>query len=308
MLRAGDPSGQAPDDADGLGTRGADRPGRACGVDGAQGAGSEGERLAAFEEALAEIAARVEPAYSRADGWLEQTRAALVELLRFCDEQPDTARELVVESIAWGAAVLERRSALLDALAEALDRGRAETDPVVLASLPEGSPAELLGMARLETGASPPGAPTAESSGMARLETGASPPGAPTAESSGMARLETGASPPGAPTAESSGMARLQAGANTRATPAPGTAENLVGACVSLVHTRLLKAEGRSLLELAPSLMSMIAHPYLGVEAGRRELERPRTHVGREAAESESESAFAEPREAARRGSFESSH
>ena len=272
MLQAGDPSPQeAPS--------GADRPGRARAVAGA-GAGSECGRLAAFDEALVEIAARVEPAYSRADGWLEQTRAALVELLRFCDEQPDTARDLVVESIAWGAAVLERRSALLDVLAEAIDRGRAETDPVVLASLPEGSPAELLGTARVETGVSPPGASTAESFGTGRVE--------------------TGASPPGASTAESFGTARLQAGANTHATPVPGTAENLVGACVSLVHTRLLQAPGGSFAELAPALMSMIVQPYLGAEAARHELERSHTRVGQEAAERESEPAFADPRQAAR--------
>jgi hypothetical protein len=228
MLQAGDPPpDEAPEDADRLGARGADRLGRARGADGeADGVERPGhvggvdraaggdERAAAFEEAVAEIAARVGPAYSRADGWLGRTRAALVELLRFCDERPDTARGLVVESIVWGAEVLERRGQLLDALAGALDRGCEEIDP-----------------------------------------------------------------------------ARV---------PPPETAENLVGACVSLVHTRLLRGEPGSFVELAPSLMSMIVHPYLGAAAARRELERSLTELGAEAAERESEPAFTELRQAAR--------
>ena len=200
MLQAGDPPPEEMPD-------GADRPRHVRAV---VGAGSERGRLAAFDEAVAEIAARVEPACSRADGWLERTRAGLLELLRYCDEQPDTARGLVVESIAWGAEVLERRGQLLDALAGALDRGCEQIDP-----------------------------------------------------------------------------ARV---------PPPETAENLVGACVSLVHTRLLQGEPGSFAELAPSLMSIIVQPYLGAEAARRELERSHTHAGLEAAERGSEPAFAEPR------------
>lgn len=61
------------------------------------------------------------------------------------------------------------------------------------------------------------------------------------------------------------------------------TAENLVGASLSWVHTRL-RDESGSLIELAPSLMSMIVHPYLGSEAAQRELERSHTEVGAEVA------------------------
>ncbi len=172
--------------------------------------GAEGERLAVFEDAVAEIAGRVEPAYRYADGWLEQTRAGLVELLRFCDERPETARELVVESIAWGPEVLRRRAQLLDTLAAVLDRGR--TQP---------------GLLDLD-------APSADPL-----------PGAPVPDRED----KHGAMP-------------------------PGTAENLVGACVSLVHTRLLGDDDGSFLELAPSLMSMIVHPYLGAQAAKHELGR----------------------------------
>ncbi|HEV7937201.1 MAG TPA: hypothetical protein VGP18_04160 [Solirubrobacteraceae bacterium] len=149
--------------------------------------GGEMERLAAFDEAVAEIAARVEPVYREADGWLEQTRAGLVELLRFCDERPETARALVVDSIAWGPQVLARRSQLLEALADVLDRGCEQLDPA--------------------------------------------------------------------------------------AAPSLETAASLVGASLSWVQTRLVTERG-SFVELVPSLMSMIAHPYRGPLAAKRELER----------------------------------
>jgi hypothetical protein len=154
--------------------------------------------LAAFDRALGEAGERVAPAYREADGWLEQTRAGLFELLCFCDERPDTARQLVVDSIAWGPGVLERRGQMLDALAAALDRGRAPSD---LESLPS------------------------------------------------------------------------------------ETSVNLVGACVSLVHTHLLGDERGPLAELAPSLMNMISRPYLGDETARRELERPLAYAGAQPAE-----------------------
>ncbi len=143
------------------------------------------EHLAAFDAGVAEIAARVLPAYRSADGWLERTRAGLLALLRALDERPQLAHALVIESIAWGPAVLERRGDVLEALAGALDEGRGVSGP------------------------------------------------------------------------------------------APKTAgENAVGASLSWVHRRL-QDEAGPLVELAPSLMSVIVHPYLGAEAAQRELERP---------------------------------
>lgn len=56
--------------------------------------------------------------------------------------------------------------------------------------------------------------------------------------------------------------------------PPPLTAEGVVGAIFSVIHTRMLDPEPQTLLELAGSLMSMIALPYLGPAAARRELER----------------------------------
>ncbi len=161
-----------------------------------------GEHLASFDAAVEEIAAQVLPAYRTADGWLERTRAGLLALLRALDERPETARALVIDSIAWGSEVLERRGELLEALAGALDDPRGKIDPV--GSLPE------------------------------------------------------------------------------------TTGENLVGASLSWVHRRM-QSESGPLVELAPSLTSMIAHAYLGAEAARWELERPLTGLGVEVVERESE-------------------
>ncbi len=175
-----------------------------------EGAGSEGGRLIPFDEAVAEVAARARAAYGQVDGWLEQTRAGLMELLCFCDERPEMARELVVESIAWGPEVLARRSQLLEVLADVLDRGCEQTDPATV--------------------------------------------------------------------------------------PPPETAASLVGASLSWVQTRLVAGQG-SFVELAPSLMSLIVHPYLGPEAAKRELERSLTYAETEAVELDSEGFVAGVRE-----------
>ncbi len=66
------------------------------------------------------------------------------------------------------------------------------------------------------------------------------------------------------------------------------TGENLVGASLSWIHTRLQDESG-PLMELASSLMSMIVHAYLGAEPAQRELERPLTGLGVEVATHRSE-------------------
>jgi AcrR family transcriptional regulator len=61
----------------------------------------------------------------------------------------------------------------------------------------------------------------------------------------------------------------------------PLTAEAVVGAVLSVIHARLLvparvlKGGRPALVELTNPLMSMIALPYLGAAAARRELDRP---------------------------------
>ncbi|MGA9874321.1 MAG: TetR family transcriptional regulator [Solirubrobacteraceae bacterium] len=158
--------------------------------------------LAAFEDAIAKIAAFVVPAYEQETGWREQIRAGLVGLLEFLDCEPSLGRLVFVEVLGAGPRALARRARLLSAIVEVLDRGRVES--------------------------------------------------------------------------------RL--GGDTPSL----TAEGVVGAVLSVLHTRLLAdptvAEPGSkigtvrsggLVELVNPLMAMIVLPYLGSTASRRELARP---------------------------------
>jgi DNA-binding MarR family transcriptional regulator len=53
------------------------------------------------------------------------------------------------------------------------------------------------------------------------------------------------------------------------------TAEGLVGAALSIVHTRLLRRDPTPLTGLQSELMAMIVLPYLGPSAARAERDRP---------------------------------
>lgn len=73
-----------------------------------------------------------------------------------------------------------------------------------------------------------------------------------------------------------------RAEARTDHTPAPLTAEGVVGAVLSVLHARLSErdygrraANAATLTELSGPLMSMIVLPYLGPAAAARELARP---------------------------------
>ncbi len=66
----------------------------------------------------------------------------------------------------------------------------------------------------------------------------------------------------GCPSAENAGLA-LQRGL---------TAELVVGGVFSVVSARMLKHTGAPLVDLAPSLMSLIVLPYLGADAAKQEL------------------------------------
>jgi hypothetical protein len=62
--------------------------------------------------------------------------------------------------------------------------------------------------------------------------------------------------------------------------PSPALlAELLVGAVHSVIRSRMLKGEGRALVELAPSLMSFIVEPYLGRGAVKADLAGKRAPV-----------------------------
>jgi AcrR family transcriptional regulator len=55
----------------------------------------------------------------------------------------------------------------------------------------------------------------------------------------------------------------------------PLTGEGVIGAVLSVIHTRLLQQRSGPLVELLNPLMGMIVLPYQGAAVARRELERP---------------------------------
>jgi AcrR family transcriptional regulator len=83
--------------------------------------------LAAFEDAAARIAARVLPAYAAPGRWRERIRAGLAALLDLVDEEPETGRLCIVETLAAGPGALERRAQILAAVRDAIEEGCRET-------------------------------------------------------------------------------------------------------------------------------------------------------------------------------------
>jgi AcrR family transcriptional regulator/DNA-binding MarR family transcriptional regulator len=82
--------------------------------------------LATFDEALAQAATTVLPAYREQNRWRERSRAALLALLVFFEEQPALARLCVVEALAAGPRALERRADVVNLLVRVVDEGRSE--------------------------------------------------------------------------------------------------------------------------------------------------------------------------------------
>jgi AcrR family transcriptional regulator len=81
---------------------------------------------AAFEQAVERAAARVLPAFNEGGGWLERIRLGLRASLEFLDDEPALGRLGVVESLGAGPVALEHRTRVVNALIEAVDRGRRE--------------------------------------------------------------------------------------------------------------------------------------------------------------------------------------
>ncbi len=80
--------------------------------------------LAAFEQALSQASLIAREAYERESVWREGVRSALARLLMFMDEEPGLAKLCVVEALAAGEKVLERRAQVLDEVAVIVDQGR----------------------------------------------------------------------------------------------------------------------------------------------------------------------------------------
>ena len=81
--------------------------------------------LAVFEATLARAREAVEAAYRSEPDWRAGMRAAVFTLLALMDQEPGQARLCIVEGLAVGQPVLERRAEVLAAAARAVDLGRA---------------------------------------------------------------------------------------------------------------------------------------------------------------------------------------
>ena len=82
--------------------------------------------LAALEDSLALVTARVLPAYRSEQTWRKRIRATLTALLCFFDEEPRLGRLLVCESLTGDRRVLELRNRVVAQLVGAVDEGRRE--------------------------------------------------------------------------------------------------------------------------------------------------------------------------------------
>jgi AcrR family transcriptional regulator len=83
--------------------------------------------LAGVKDGLARIAARVVPAYEQRGKWRVRIRAALVELLSFFEDDPLTGRLAIVETLGAGAAMQERRGAVLASVIAVVEEGGRES-------------------------------------------------------------------------------------------------------------------------------------------------------------------------------------
>jgi AcrR family transcriptional regulator len=82
----------------------------------------------AFEQALSHARLLASEAYARESSWREGVRCALGRLLMLMDEEPALARLCIVEALAAGERLLERRARVLDELAVLIDRGRGSSN------------------------------------------------------------------------------------------------------------------------------------------------------------------------------------
>lgn len=81
--------------------------------------------LATFDWGVQQARAVAVEACTDESDWLGRMRVGLAALLRFFDRQPLLAQLCVVHAAGGGRRVLERRSAVIDELCVAVDRGRA---------------------------------------------------------------------------------------------------------------------------------------------------------------------------------------
>lgn len=85
--------------------------------------------LAAVELAVQRASKDVLAAHDAESRWLDATKAGLVALLTFVEQEPALGRLLLVHSTSGGEQLLRRRMEILSVLAAAIDLGREEIAP-----------------------------------------------------------------------------------------------------------------------------------------------------------------------------------
>jgi AcrR family transcriptional regulator len=83
---------------------------------------------ALFEQGLAQAGTRVSEAYEAQPTWREGLRAGMAEMLTFIDEQPALARLCVIDALAAGPRMLERRLSVLERVRTVVELGRLQRD------------------------------------------------------------------------------------------------------------------------------------------------------------------------------------
>jgi len=82
--------------------------------------------LAALDQSIARASEYVLGAYEPAAKWRTRTRAGLIGLLEFLEDEPAMGHLCIVETLGAGPKVHERRQGVLDAAIAAVDEGRRE--------------------------------------------------------------------------------------------------------------------------------------------------------------------------------------
>jgi AcrR family transcriptional regulator len=116
--------------------------------------------LAAFDALVARAAKLMAASYAHANGWLDQTRRALLALLEFLDSEPGVCALLVVDALKAGPRVQKRRAQILGDLSRVLQENAppSKTGKELPALMGEGVAASVFSVIHSRLFSAPPAA------------------------------------------------------------------------------------------------------------------------------------------------------
>jgi AcrR family transcriptional regulator/DNA-binding MarR family transcriptional regulator len=246
--------------------------------------------LAALEEAVGRMAARVRPEFEGHGNWRERIRAALGGLLGFLEDEPDLGALCLVDALGAGPRALELRAEVVSVLVDAVDGGRAEAR---LGTAPTRLTAEcvvgaVLGVlhARLVSQRPSEAEPKAARAGLeghldgrshrARPEAPLAVPALVDAPSAGSRAAAEGA-PASGLVASRAAVSKLEdeRSLRSRRTDTDTGTSSCSTAPAPADPTALDSKSVDSLMSLLAPLMGIVVLPYMGQAAARREASRP---------------------------------